>query len=75
MNNDEDTLELYQLIISNDEVEFEADNSITNYLLKRSAEYANKLGRMRFRIKNMVYHVDAMSGDHVFIFSCERDWR
>jgi len=75
MNNEEDTLEIYRLIISNDEVEYEATDSIVTYLLRRASQYANRLGKMRLMVKDMMYHTDVMSGDHIFVFYCERDFR
>ena len=47
----EDTLELYKLVIANDEVEYEAEGSITTYVLNRAVAYANRLGRQKFQIK------------------------
>ena len=75
MKNNDDTLEIYRLIVSNDEVEYEAKDSIITYLLQRSSQYANKLGKMKLVIKEMEYHIDSTSEDHIFVFYCERDFR
>ena len=75
MSDKEDTLEVFRLAISDDEVEYEAKNTVTEYLIQRSSEYANKLGRRKLTIKDRAYVTDPMSGDHLFIYYCERDYR
>ena len=75
MNNDEETLEVFRLIIADDEVEYEAKDTITEYLIQRASEYANKLGRRNLKIKDSAYMIDSMSGDHLFVYYCERDFR
>jgi hypothetical protein len=75
MNNDEETLEVYRLAVANDEVEYEAKNTVTEYLIQRASEYANRLGRRNLTIKDSSYVVDTLSGDHLFIYYCEKDFR
>ena len=70
----EDTLELYKLVIANDEVEYEAEGSITTYVLNRAVEYANRLGRQKFQIKESDYYIDNYTGDHHLLFYCERNY-
>jgi hypothetical protein len=72
--NTEETLELYKLVIANDEVEYEAEGSITTYVVGRAAEYANRLGRKKFQIKESDYYVDDYTGDHHLLFYCERNY-
>jgi len=47
----ENTLEVYRLIVGADEIEFEADDSISGYLIERAAKYGNKLGLQRKKVK------------------------
>ena len=75
MKKEEDTLEIYRLAVSNDEVEYEAAQSVTEYLIQRSSEYANRLGRRNLRVKESSYIIDSLSGDHLFVYFCERDFR
>lgn len=75
MDNDEETLKVFRLIIADDEVEYEATNTITEYLIQRASEYANRLGRQNLKVKDSAYVVDSLSGDHLFIYYCERDFR
>jgi hypothetical protein len=74
MKIEDDTLKIFNLIISNDEVEYEASNSVTDYLIKRASEYANRLGRQKYKIKDSGYIVDPLSNDHRLIYYCERDF-
>ena len=74
MTIEDDTLKVFNLIISNDEMEYEANNSVTDYLIKRASEYANRLGRQRYKIKDSGYIVDPLSSDHRLIYYCERDF-
>jgi hypothetical protein len=74
MNRDEETLEVYRLAIADDEVEYEATDTITEYLIQRASEYANRLGRRNLKIKDSAYVIDGLSGDHLFIYYCERDF-
>ena len=52
MNMDEETLEVFRLVIGIDEVEYEAKNTVTEYLIQRANEYANKLGKRNMKIKD-----------------------
>lgn len=72
---EEETLEVYRLIIADDEVEYEAAGTVTEYLIKRASEYANRLGKKNLMIKDSEYAVDPVSHDHMFIYYCERDFR
>ena len=75
MNMDEETLEVFRLVVGVDEVEYEAKNTVTEYLIQRANEYANKLGKRNMKIKDSAYVTDPISGDHVLIYYCERDFR
>lgn len=73
MSTSEDTLKIYRLVIANDEVEYEAEKSVTEYLLKRSSEYANRLGKRNYVLRDFGYTTDPISGDHLFTYYCERN--
>lgn len=75
MSSDEETLEVYRLVIADDEVEYEAANTVTEYLIQRASEYANRLGKQNLRIKDSAYVIDSLSGDHLLIYYCEKDFR
>jgi len=68
----EDTLEIYKLIISVDEVECEAEDSITSYLMGRAAKYSNKLGLTKMKVEDFSMRQDPFSEDYVLAFSCRR---
>ena len=72
MKDDEVTLEMYKLIIGADEAEFEATDTISEYLIERAAFYGNQLGRQHKRVKEFDIVKDAMSGDWILIFMCDR---
>jgi len=73
MNNDNDnTLEVHKLIIGNDEIEYEATDSISEYLISRAAFHANKLGRNHYKVVDFDVVRDAMSNGWVLVFMCER---
>jgi|TARA_Y100000034_G_scaffold129054_1_gene184782 hypothetical protein len=72
MSNDEVTLEMYKLIIGSDEVELEAADTISEYLIERAAFYGNQLGRQHKRVKEFDIVKDALSGGWVLVFMCER---
>ena len=38
----EDTLEIYRLIVGAEEIEFEADDSVSGYLIERAAKYGKQ---------------------------------
>mgnify|MGYP003628777266 FL=1 len=71
-NQEENTLEVYRLIIGSDEAEAEAHGSISEYLLERGVFHANKLGRERKKVKEFDIVKDPMSGGWILIFMCER---
>jgi len=68
----ENTLEVYRLIVGADEIEFEADDSISGYLIERAAKYGNKLGLQRKKVKEFEIVQDGLSDGWVLIFMCER---
>jgi hypothetical protein len=68
----EHTLELNRLIVGRDEAEYEADGTISEYLIRRAALYANRLGSGGKKIKEFDIVEDAISGDWVLMFYCER---
>jgi len=69
---EEETLEIYKLIIGCDEVESEAADSISEYLMERGVFYANKLGLQHKKIKEFDIVQDHMSNGWVLVFMCER---
>ncbi len=69
---EEHTLEVYRLIIGAEEVEAEAEGSVSDYLLERGVFHANKLGRERKKVKEFDIVKDLLSGGWVLIFMCER---
>jgi len=68
----EETLEMYKLIIGVDEVECEAQDSISEYLLERGVSYANRLGIQRKKVKEFDIVKDHMSKGWILVFMCER---
>ena len=75
MTND-DTLEMHKLILSKDEVEAEATDTITSYLMDCAVKHANKLGRTnRLKVVHFDMKQDLFSKDYVFMFQCERYWK
>jgi hypothetical protein len=70
--NREHTLELNRLIVGRDEAEYEAEGTVSEYLMKRTAEYANKLGIGNKKIKEFDVIEDQHSGGWVLMFYCER---
>lgn len=71
---DENTLEIYQLIVGADEAEAEAEGTISDFLLERGVYYANKLGREYKKVKEFDIVQDPLSGGWILIFSCERSY-
>ena len=70
----DETLEIYKLIIGLEEVEAESKATVSEYLIERAALYGNKLGRQRKKLKEFDIVKDAMSGGWVLVFLCERDF-
>tara|TARA_Y100001938_G_scaffold150473_1_gene241549 strand:+ start:39 stop:266 length:228 start_codon:yes stop_codon:yes gene_type:complete len=70
----EDTLKIYRLIIPAEDVEEEATTTITEFLLHRSNEYANRLGKRKWKIKDFAYFVNPQTGEHIFTYYCEKDY-
>jgi hypothetical protein len=68
----EHTLELNRLVVGRDEAEYEADGTIGEYLAKRAAFYANRLGNGGKKVKEFDLVEDALSGGWVLMFYCER---
>ena len=48
---EEHTLEMYKLIVGPDEIEEEATDTISEYLVERAAFYGNKLGCQHKKVK------------------------
>ena len=63
---DENTLEVFKLIVGADEVEAESEGTISEYLIERAAFYGNRLGKDHKIVK------DPYSEGWVLIFMCER---
>ena len=72
MNDEEVTLEIFKLIIGADEVEAEAPDTISEYLIERAAFYGNQLGRQHKTVKQFDIVKDSMSGGWILVFMCER---
>jgi len=72
MSDNEITLEMYKLIIGPDELEYEATDTISEYLIERAAFYGNKLGKQHKLVKEFDIVKDPMSGGWILIFMCER---
>ena len=68
----EHTLELFRLVIGKDEAEYEAQGTISEYLIERSAMFANQLGRANKKIKEVSIIKDHLSEDWVLMCYCER---
>ena len=71
-SSNEETLEVFRLIIGRDEAEFEANGTISEYLIERGAFYGNKLGRQKKKVKEFDIVEDQFSGDWVLLYYCER---
>ena len=69
---EENTLEVFRLVVGPDVVEAEAEGSISEYLIERGALYGNKLGREKKKVKEFDVVKDPLSGGWVLIFMCER---
>jgi hypothetical protein len=67
-----DTLEYHRLIVGNDEAEYEATTTISEYIAMRAAKHANKLGLGRKVVKDFEIIKDAFSEDWVIVYGCER---
>lgn len=72
MKEEEETLEVYKLIIGPDEVESESGDSISEYLMERGVFYANKLGLQRKKVKEFDIVQDHLSNGWILVFMCER---
>jgi hypothetical protein len=69
---EEHTLEMYKLIIGPDEIEEEATDSVTEYLVERAGFHGNKLGCQHKKVKEFDMVKDPMSGGYILVFMCER---
>ena len=69
---EEETLEIFKLIIGPDEVEIEAEDSISEYLIERGVFHANRLGLQRKKVKEFDIVKDHMSNGWILVFMCER---
>ena len=72
IKDDENTLEIYQLIVGRDEAECEATGTISEYLMERAAYYGNKLGLQRMKVREFDVVEDQYSGDWKLVYYCER---
>ena len=50
---EEETLEVYRLIVGRDEAEYEATGRISEYLMERAARHGNKLGMEKKKVKQL----------------------
>ena len=71
-NKSEETLELFRLIIGRDEAEYEANDTISEYLIERAAYHGNQLGRQKKKVKEFDIVEDQYSGDWILLYYCER---
>jgi len=69
---EDETLEMYKLIIGPDEIEEEVTDSVTEYLVERAAFYGNRLGCQHKKVKEFDIVKDPMSGGYILVFMCER---
>ena len=67
-----DTLEYQRLIVRNDEAEYEATTTISEYIAMRAAKHASKLGLGRKAIKDFEIMKDPYSNDWIIVYGCER---
>ena len=67
MSGEDETLEIHKLVIGHDEVEAEATDSISEYLITRAAFHANKLGRSHYRVREFDVVKDAMSNGWILV--------
>ena len=72
MKNNDDTLEMFKLIVPEEEIELEAEGSVSEYLIKRAAFYGNKLGKEHKLVRDFLIVKDPLSGCWVLSFMCER---
>ena len=71
-NSGDETLEVHRLIIGKDEAEYEANGTVSGYLIERAAYHGNKLGRQNKRVKEFDMVEDQHSGGWIMIYYCER---
>ena len=71
-NQEENTLEVFRLVIRPDEAKEDSEGSIPEYLMERGIFYGNKLGSENKRIKEFDIVEDPLSGGWILIFMCER---
>ena len=69
---EEETLEVYRLIVGRDEAEYEATGRISEYLMGRAARHGNKLGMEKKKVKQFEVVEDPQSGDWILFYYCER---
>ena len=69
---DDITLEIYKLIIPQEEIEAETDGNVSEYLIRRAAFYGNRLGKNHKLVKEFDIVKDPMSGGWILVFMCER---
>tara|TARA_R110000824_G_scaffold107651_3_gene254080 strand:+ start:3193 stop:3414 length:222 start_codon:yes stop_codon:yes gene_type:complete len=69
---DEITLEMHKLIIGPEEIENDATDTISEYLVERAAFHGNQLGRQHKRVREFDIVKDPMSNGWVLIFMCDR---
>ena len=69
---DDNTLEIHKLVIGADEIEVEAKETVSEYLIERAAFHANKLGRNKHRLRQFDVVKDSWSSGWVLVFMTER---
>jgi hypothetical protein len=74
MSKSEETLEIYKLIIGEEEAEAEAEDTISKYLIERATLFGNRLGYTNRKVKEVDLVEDALSGGWVLTCFCERNY-
>ena len=74
MSKSEETLEIYKLIVGEEEAEAEADGTISEYLIERATLFGNRLGCTNRKVKEVDLVEDALSGGWVLTCFCERNY-
>ncbi len=75
MLSEEITLENYRLIIGPEEIELEAESSVSDYIIERASRFANKLGLQGKKVQEFDIVKDPLSEGWIVICMCERRWR
>jgi hypothetical protein len=75
MQSEEITLESYRLIIGPEDIELEAEGSVSEYITERASRFTNKLGLQGKIVIEFDVVKDPLSEGWIIICMCERRWR